>query len=451
MTAPISSDSRPLQIAVVGAGIAGLSTAWLLARRHRVTLYEDSARLGGHANTVDTPFGPVDAGFIVYNETTYPNLTALLAHLGVATCRSDMSFAVSVDGGRFEYAGGRPGGLLAQPGNLMQPRYWRMLADILRFYREAPANLRLAESADLTLGDLLARGGYGDAFVRDHLLPMAAAIWSAPAACASRQPAAAFLRFCRNHGLLQVLGRPRWRTVIGGSRSYVTPLAMALPEVQAGTGVARIRREGGRVLVHTRDGVLRPFDHVVIAGHADQALALLDDPSPQEIDLLGAFPYRRNDAVLHRDSALMPKRRLAWSSWNAIIGRRDGTECSAVTYWMNRLQPFLRGRPDLFVTLDPWRPPAVGSVLARFVYAHPQFDKRSDRAQRELWRLQGARNTWYCGAWFGAGFHEDGLQAGLAVAEALGGLRRPWRVADESGRIHLGPGFGWSSRLGTAA
>ncbi|BAI76012.1 amine oxidase (plasmid) [Azospirillum sp. B510] len=451
LSAPSPSAPGPLDIAVVGAGIAGLSAAWLLSKRHHVTLYEKEDRPGGHANTVESgPLeaggaGPVDTGFIVYNEPCYPNLVALFEHLGVATRATDMSFAASLDGGRVEYAGSSLGTLFAQKRNLLRPRFWRMIADLLRFYREAPGLLTDPAAETLTLGDVLDRGGYSDAFIRDHLLPMAAAIWSTPAESMRGHPAAAFIRFCENHGLLKITGRPVWRTVEGGSRSYVERILADMPgALRLNRAIEGIAREEGRVLVRDRRGTLRAHDHVVLATHADQALALLEDAGEEERRLLGAFGYERNLAILHTDDSLMPRRRAVWSSWNYLAGRGengagDGRDAVCVTYWMNRLQGFLpRGR-DLFVTLNPIRPPREGSILRSVLYDHPIFGMEALAAQRELWSLQGRRRTWFAGSYFGAGFHEDGAQAGLAVAEALGGLSRPWTVANPSGRIHVGP------------
>jgi uncharacterized protein len=433
--------ARPLSIAVIGSGISGLAAAWLLSLGHRVTLYEKEDRPGGHSCTVDAPgAGPVDMGFIVYNERCYPNLAALFRHLGVATRPSDMSFAVSLDAGRLEYAGTSLGTLFAQRRNLLRPRFWAMIGDLLRFYREAPALLRRPDADAITLGEFLRAGGYGDAFVRDHLLPMGAAIWSAPAEAMRAHPAASFIRFCENHGLLRLYGRPVWRTVEGGSREYVSAMFRQIRGAATlNTAVASIRREGGRVRVRDRHGESRVFDHVVIAAHADQAVAMLDDASGEERRLLGAFRYQRNLAILHTDAALMPRRRAVWSSWN-YLSRSDAPESQAVgvTYWMNRLQPFLPRTPDLFLTLNPPQAPREGTVLRSALFDHPVYDRGAVAAQRALWSLQGQRNTWFCGAYFGAGFHEDGLQAGLAVAEALGGLRRPWSVENESGRIHVG-------------
>lgn len=421
-----------LDIAVVGSGISGLSAAWLLSKRHRVVLYEADDRLGGHSHTVDAAGLVVDTGFIVFNETTYPNLTALFDHIGVATERSDMSFAVSLDDGRLEYSGTGLLGLFAQGRNAISPRFWRMLRDLVRFYREAPRNA--AALGLMTLDEYLDAAGYGEGFRNDHLYPMAAAIWSTPAAQIGAYPAASFIRFCETHGLLKLSGRPIWRTVAGGSRSYVRVLAGAIPEVVSNHPVKTIFRTANGVEIVGPDGHRRAFDQVVIATHADQALEILAEPDGEERRLLGAFGYIDNDAVLHSDPRLMPRRRRVWSSWNYMTGNDDDRRRLAVTYWMNRLQNIESERP-LFVTLNPHRAIAAGATLRRLRYRHPRFDAEAMEAQNELWSLQGQRNTWFCGAYFGAGFHEDGLQAGLAVAEAIGGVRRPWTVADESGRI----------------
>ncbi|WP_428031997.1 NAD(P)/FAD-dependent oxidoreductase [Ancylobacter sp.] len=425
------------RIAVVGAGISGLAAAWLLSKRHDVTLFEAESRLGGHSNTVEADSVPVDTGFIVYNEKTYPNLTALFAHLDVATRASEMSFAVSLDGGRLEYSGSGLRGLFAQPRNLVSPRFASMMRDLLRFYRNAPRDL--AGLGLESLDSYLDAHGYGTAFRYDHLYPMAAAIWSTPAAEVGRYPVAAFVRFCDNHGLLQLTDRPVWRTVVGGSHRYVSALREDFRgRVVAGGAIGAVRRHASGVTLLDADGNEQSFDHVILATHADQALALLEAPSVAEQDVLGAFGYSRNEAVLHSDARLMPRRRAAWAAWNYLADRRAG-EKLCVTYWMNRLQAIPETHP-LFVTLNPIEPPAEASVFYRAVYEHPLFDGGAMAAQKRLWSLQGEGGVWFCGAYFGAGFHEDGLQAGLAVAEALGGMRRPWKVADESGRIALPEG-----------
>lgn len=431
---PANTSDGPLKIAVVGSGVAALSSAWLLSQRHRVTVYEKAERLGGHSNTVTAAAlsgdVAVDTGFICFNDATYPNLIALFTHLGVQTRATDMSFAVSLEEGRFEYAAP---GLFAQRRNLLRPRFWSMLSEVLRFYRQAPIHLGGLTDPDLTLGDYLKREGFSEAFRDDHLLPMAAAIWSSPAHTLMDYPAEAFIRFCGNHGLLKLVGRPLWRTIKGGSRVYVERLAQAIEDVRLDHGVTAVRRTDHGVMVHDSQGGAERFDHVVIGAHADQALAMLDEPTAREREVLGAFRYSRNFTVLHTDADLMPRRRRAWASWN-YIGANGGL---CVTYWMNKLQG-LPGQ-DLFVTLNPPRPPKPDTLLRSELYEHPIFNPAALEAQKQLWSLQGRGGVWFCGAHFGAGFHEDGLQSGLAVAEQLGGVRRPWTVANESGRIHLSP------------
>ena len=429
-----------LSVAVVGAGIGGLSAAWLLSQKHDVTLFEADPRLGGHANTADAPgfhgTVPVDTGFIVYNEGNYPNFTALLDHLGVPSVYADMSLSVSLDDGAFEYSSFGLGGIFAQKRNLLSPRFWGLLRDITRFFRHAPKDLADLERKATPLGDYLQAKGYGDAFRDDHLLPQAAAIWSTPLDQIGAYPAASLIRFFLNHGMMTVTGRGLWRTVEGGSRAYVTKLSEAFRgEVRKGVRVAGVRRDANGAEVRLAGGSRERFDQIVIATHGDTALSLLDDPSPDEQRLLGCFRYSRNMIALHTDPVLMPKRRRAWTSWNHI-GMRDRPGEGAVTYWMNRLQS-LKGAPELFVTLNPNKEIAADRLLRTEVYEHPLFDADAIAAQQQVWDIQGARRTWFCGSYLGHGFHEDALQSGLAVAEQLGGVRRPWTVQDESGRIHV--------------
>ena len=430
-------SSERLKVAVIGSGISGLSAAWLLSQSHDVTVFEAASRIGGHSNTVEFSSGngpvAVDTGFIVYNEVTYPNLTALFRTLEVPTVASNMSFAVSVGNGAYEYSGGTGLGLFAQRSNLVSPRFWSMIRDLLRFYRNAPKDLAMMGS--ISLDDYLERNGYGRAFREDHLYPMAAAIWSTPAMEVGRYPAASFVRFCCNHGLLDLRGRPVWRTVAGGSREYVKRITKPYADkIRLSTPVRSVRRAENFVELIDAEGVSYAFDDVVIATHADQALRMLADPSVEERRILGAFQYSRNEAVLHHDASLMPKRRAAWSSWNYLTNSATGPSQPSITYWMNRLQS-LGAAPETFVTLNPCRALREDLVVRREIYEHPIFDMATDRAQKEIWSLQGQRRTWFCGAHFGSGFHEDGLQAGLAVAEDLGGLRRPWQVEQESARI----------------
>ena len=332
---------RRQSIAVIGSGIAGMSAAWLLSQRHDVTVYEMEARLGGHSNTIDvnTSAGPtpVDTGFIVYNDVTYPNLVALFGHLGVATEISDMSFGVSLKGGQVEYSSVGTSAFLCNGRNLLSPRFWSMTLDLLRFYKQAPLEILGARDDMISLGEYLKRRGYGDAFQNDHLLPQAAAIWSASLAEIRHYPACAFVRFFENHGLLKLKGRPTWRTVTGGSRAYVRKLTAAYADrVRIGAGAVSVRRDGGGGWVRDTSGHQQRYDQIVIAAHADEALAMLADASPQERALLGACRYAKNRAVLHTDRALMPRRESLWASWNYVGDNPEGG--CVVSYWMNKLQ-----------------------------------------------------------------------------------------------------------------
>ncbi len=425
---------HPLSVAVIGSGVAGLGAAWLLSRRHDVTLYEKERRFGGHTNTVLAaargPGGkvreiPVDTGFIVFNDATYPDLIALFAHLGIECEVSNMSFSASVDRGRIEYSGGTWHGLFAQKRNLLRPSHWRMLADIVRFFRAA-RELSAAGGDGPDLGTFLARGGYSRAFVDRHLLPMAAAIWSCPTAAMMAFPAHSLARFFSNHGLLQVFDRPLWRTVKGGAQVYRDRLLADIGErALAHAGAAHVAPGHHGIVVHDTAGGSRRFDRVVFACHADEALRLIDGPTPAERDILGRFAFQPNRAVLHQDERLMPVRRRAWASWN-YLAERDaaGATGVSVTYWMNRLQNLPAEYP-LFVSLNPLAEPRAHTKLAEFDYMHPVFDAAALAAQRRLPEIQGVRGLHFCGAWTGHGFHEDGLRSGFAVAEALG-ARRPW-------------------------
>lgn len=418
-----------MRIAIVGSGVSGLAAAWLLASRHEVTLYEKNDYLGGHTHTVDvdwdgTPLG-VDTGFIVFNEHNYPNLTQWLSQLDVESRASDMSFAVSIDRGDLEY-GGTARQLFAQPRNIVRPRFYRMLRDLLRFYREAPAVLDTYEGG--SLGEYLARNGYNDAFIYDHLLPMAAAIWSCPIGTMLEFPVRSFVSFCHNHGLLNLIDRPQWRTVAGGGRQYVRRAAARLHgRIRLAEPVQGVRRTPAGVFLREADGAERFFDHVVLACHANEALALLHDADDAERRELGAFRYESNDVVLHRDASLMPRRRSVWSSWNYLAEGEADRRRVAVTYWMNRLQG-IDERCPLFVSLNPPDLPAESMIFGQWSYDHPVFDAAAIGAQSGIRGMQGVRRTWFCGAHLGYGFHEDGLKSAIAVAQGLGATV-PWTTA----------------------
>ena len=408
-----------MKIAVVGSGVSGLVCAHLLSPRHDVVLFEADARLGGHAHTVEVEDGsgkvPVDTGFIVFNRKTYPGFTRLLERLGVEAQESEMSFSVRSDRRDLEYSGSGLLGLYAQPRNALAPRFHRMVLDILRFYRQARELLPEGEEVEL-LSWLEARG-YSRGFVEDHLLPMVGAVWSAGQGGAGRLPARFVARFFENHGFLQVDGRPTWLTVKGGSRTYVSAILDGFAgELRPGCPVASIRREDRAVSVRAAGSAAERFDHVILACHSDQALRLLEDPSPRERELLSALPYQPNDVLLHDDQAVMPRLRRTWSSWNAHL---DGAEKpgASLTYWMNRLQR-LPGPRQLFVSLnrEGVRP---DRVLRRLEYAHPVFTVAGAAAQARHAELLGQRRTSYCGAYWRHGFHEDGVQSALAACRGF--------------------------------
>lgn len=429
-----------MRIAVIGSGIAGNSAAWALSDRHQVVLYEKRGRPGGHASTVDIDYDgqilSVDTGFIVYNELNYPNLTALFRHLGVESQESDMSFSLSVDDGRREWAGGRLDTIFGQRRNILSPRFLWMLKEILRFNRLAVADRAAGLLVGRSLGEYLAARRYARSLIDDYLIPMGAAIWSTPTDQMLEFPAESFVAFFENHRLVH-RDRPKWRTVKGGSRTYVDRLLNPLKgNIRLNSPVVEIRRHNGKVFIRTECGDDEMFDHVIIAAHTDQALAILADASNQEREMLRQIPYRPNKVFLHRDQSLMPKRRRVWSSWNYSrlstgqlrrINVETGNKDVSVTYWMNRLQGIDHELP-VFISLNPMRAPREDLTFSTYTYDHPQFTAQAFEAQTTLARIQGNRNTWYCGAWCGYGFHEDGLVAGLSVAEALG-AEIPWRLA----------------------
>ena len=409
------------RIAIVGSGVSGLVAARTLHLRHKITVYEAAGAPGGHARTVVLPGGiGVDTGFIVFNERTYPGFTTLLRELGVASQPSDMSFSVSCRRCGIEYSSRGLAGLFARPAQVFRPAVYRMAADVLRFNAWARRVADTLRDGEATIGDLQAGGRFGDDFFRHYLLPMSSAIWSAPATDAVRLPLAFLLAFFANHGLLQVRGQPSWRTVTGGSRRYVEALVRPFRHrVRLNAPVGRVRRGAGGVEVHTRDMGWERFDDVVLATHADQALALIEQPAGEEREALGAIPYSRNVAVLHTDRRVLPRAAAAWASWNAQVEDcRDHHAPLWMTYHMNRLQALPEG-PDYCVTLNDEERIDPARVLARHVYHHPVFSACGLRARTALRAMNGRRRTFYCGAYLGNGFHEDGLRSGLEVGGAI--------------------------------
>lgn len=420
-----------LRIAIVGSGISGLVCAHLLDRHHEVTVFEAADRLGGHTNTVEVEVSGevhrVDTGFIVYNERTYPAFSAMLRHLGVATKGSDMSFSVSDERTGLEWRGTSPSTLFAQRRNLANPAFHRMLVDVVRFNRAAR---RLAAdpgaSPGPTLGQFLAEGRWSPQLVDWYLVPLGSAIWSADPASFTDIPASTFARFFDNHGLLRLGDQPRWRTVDGGASTYVEAILGGLRgRVQLGAGVEKVVRRpaDGTVELVTADGRLEVFDHVVVATHSDQALRLLADPSAAERDILGSIRYQPNRATLHTDGRLLPRSPRAWASWNyhrMTVPREEAT----VTYFLNRLQGIESPLPIL-VTLNREEDIDPGAVIATFTYDHPVLDAGAVAAQHRHHEISGRDGISYAGAYWGHGFHEDGVQSALGVSRALG-AEAPW-------------------------
>ena len=434
--------SRP-RIAVIGSGIAGLGAAHRLAPHCDVTVFESDARLGGHANTVDVTLpGPdgdvthgVDTGFLVFNERTYPRLSAMFAELGVEVAKSEMTFSVQApraDGRKLEWSGTSLNTVFADRGNLLRPRFHGMLFDLMRFNRLATDLARRGVDTELAqpLDEFLAQNRFGGAFIDDYLLPMIGCIWSCSTVQMMRFPVGTLIRFCHNHGLLQVRERPQWFTVTGGSRQYVDKLAPRIGRVRLATPVLAVTRDlsrdagfgathGGRVAVRTREGI-EWFDEAVMATHAPQTLSMLADASADERRTLGAIGYQDNEAVLHTDETLLPRRRAAWAAWNyerdVVAGSNSQNVC--LHYLLNQLQPLPWQQP-VIVSLNPLHAPREETVLRRITYAHPVFDNDAIAAQARLPALQGLSHVWFCGAWTGYGFHEDGLKSGQQVAQRI--------------------------------
>ena len=419
-----------MKVAIVGSGIAGLAAAHRLQAHAQVTLYEANSYFGGHTHTVDVclqgqqPWG-VDTGFLVFNERTYPQLIALFAELGVATAPSDMSFSVQVPGahagGSLEWSGSSLASVFAQKRNLLSPRFLGMLADLLRFNQVCTQLALDKRDAQLSqpLADFLSQHAFGQPFRDWYLLPMLGCIWSCPTEQMLQFPLATMIRFCHNHGLLQVNDRPQWHTVVGGARHYVDQIIAGLDDARLNCPVRLVERDSTGVTLHTDQGSER-FDQLVLAAHSDQSLAILRQPSPDEADVLGAIRYHNNRAILHTDASVLPQRRSAWAAWNYERAASPQQESSRVClhYLLNKLQPLPFTQP-LVESMNPVRAIDPSKVIQQFDYSHPVFDLAAIRAQQRLPELQGQQRTWYCGAWTGYGFHEDGLKSGLAVAQSL--------------------------------
>lgn len=415
--------SSPQRIAVIGGGISGLSAAWALCKRHEVTLYEAEPRFGGHARTVMAGVRgdqPVDTGFIVFNYANYPHLTALFRDLEVPVERSDMSFGVSIGGGRLEYALASLNGLFGQRRNGANPLFWGMLRDIMRFNAQAEA---VAQEPGLTIDQLIARLRLGRWFRDYYLLPICGAIWSTPAQSIGGFPAQALVRFMGNHALLSATGQHQWWTVSGGSGAYVSRLVAALGRagvaLRPGVPVGRVLRDEAGVTICTAAEAPRRFDQVVFASHADVTLRLIDLPTPDETASLGAVRFQDNHTVLHRDAGFMPQRRACWSSWVYSTDHMHPTETPlGVTYWMNRLQNIPQSDP-MFVTLNPGRGIDEALIYDQVTFRHPVFDHAALAAQDRIARMQGQNRSWFAGAWLRNGFHEDGFASALRIARRL--------------------------------
>jgi predicted NAD/FAD-binding protein len=419
------SDNN-LRVAVVGGGVAGIVSAYLLQQKHQVTLLEQNDYLGGHTNTIEIKTGPdaglaVDTGFIVLNNATYPLFQEFLAQLGVATRAAEMSFGFQCQQTGLVYAGNDLNGLFAQRRNLVSPSFFRFLLEIGRFSKQAREGLVADNIPEITLGEYLQHGRYSRFMIENYLLPMAAAIWSTPALRSADFPAEAVLRFFKNHGLLSFRNRPQWKTVVGGSFSYVKAFRKTFTgDIRLNAGVKKVYREAGGVRLQFADGHSEFFDRVVFAAHADQALQLLGDPSADEQRLLGPWEYQLNHTVLHTDAGLLPEQRSAWSAWNFTREVASSDEQPVyVSYYMNLLQGFSAER-HYCVTLNRRQDFSPETVIAEFDYHHPQYSFASLKTQEDLPTLNGQQHSWFCGSYFGYGFHEDAVRAAVAVGKDFG-------------------------------
>lgn len=414
-----------MKIAIIGTGISGLGAAHLLHQDHDVVIYEKNDYLGGHSRTIDVAVEagslPVDTGFIVFNDWNYPNLFGLFDQIGVPYQKSDMSFGVSIDDGWLEYSSG---GLFAQRKNLFRPQYWRMLLDVFKFNKQALAYIE--KDPSITLGDCLEQLKMGAWFKRYYILAMGAAIWSCPVATIMQFPAKTFLRFFKNHGLLSINNRPQWYTVTGGSREYIKRLTAPFSDcILLGNGAASVTQKGEQYEIIDTHGGKRDFDHVIFACHADQALALIAEPTADETAVLSQFDYQLNQIVVHSDTSFMPQHKQCWASWVYLSEQQeDHSPGVSLSYWMNNLQS-LETETPVIITLNPARKPKASTILNEHAFSHPIFDYKAIMAQDQMTTIQGKRNLWFCGAYQRYGFHEDGLLSAVNVVKGLGGTI-PW-------------------------
>ncbi|MCL4113043.1 UNVERIFIED_CONTAM: hypothetical protein GTU68_049965 [Idotea baltica] len=422
-------------IAIIGSGITGLSAAWLLHKKYDITLFEKNDYLGGHTHTHDVIEAnnnlAIDSGFIVYNEKNYPNLVGLFNQLDVKTQSTDMSFSFSLNQGEIEYAGTGLAGMFAQKSNLIKPKHWRLLKEIVRFNKVAHADLDSLEknkTSEFTLGDFLKQHNFSADLQENYLLPMGAAIWSCPVEIMYNFPAFSFLRFFANHGLIDLKDRPQWRSVVGGSREYIKKMMLTLESQISFQGKATsVIRENDSVSIESGNSHSK-FDQVVFACHADEALKLLDQATGTEHSVLSCFKYQENKTFLHTDESLMPKRKNAWCCWNYLAQSDAKNNKVTASYWMNMLQKF-KAACDYFVTLNPYQQIDPTKVIKQMTYHHPVFDRNAIEAQTRLGELQSIKNSWFCGSYAGYGFHEDGLLSSVKVCEQLGVIA-PWNKSE---------------------
>lgn len=427
MLIELNKPQKP-KIAIIGTGIAGLSAAWLLHKDYDITIFEKAQTIGGHSHSVnigteETP-AFVDMGFIVFNEPCYPNLVALFKEIGAQHELSNMSFGVSSDEGNLEYSSLN---IFAQKRNYLRPRFLRLLLDIAKFYKAAPKDNENYND-DYSLGDYLKEKNYSQSFIDDHLVPQAAAIWSTSAVKILDYPFNAFIKFFNNHGLfeLDLEKRIKWRTITNGSQAYVEKLIAPFKhKIICDCEIIRAKRVDNKVHLFDGDDFKYEFDEVIFASHANETLEIIENPTPLEKQILSSFKYTPNQVVLHADESLMPNRKSSWASWNYIGKEGDKTREICVSYWMNLLQN-IKGDKNYFVTLNPIKPIDESKIIKTMNFEHPLFDAGALQAQQEIHKIQGIANLWFCGAYMGSGFHEDGIQAGLAIAERLSGISRPW-------------------------